>query len=284
MISLSLSAVRTDGGTQPRAAIDSRVVDEYATEMKAGANFPPVDVFYDGENYWLADGFHRRDAVDWRGHKEIECEVHQGTLEDAQWYSFGANKTNGMRRTNDDKQRAVKAALVHPKGAELSDGEIARHVGVGHNMVSEWRKKLEPIFTKSKDSPQALANQRPDAEPTHRQATRGGKTYKIKIEKIGRCRRPNDGPAAQQEDEALHPQTRKKNAVTATILSFMASARHLAELAEWLMEESYYVEAQGELQQGIEMLQPIIERIEKQAIAADPLNRSRLHIQEERCP
>ena len=54
--------IRLDGGTQPRAKIDQAVCDEYAERMKAGEKFPPIDVFFDGEDYWLADGFHRISA------------------------------------------------------------------------------------------------------------------------------------------------------------------------------------------------------------------------------
>jgi transposase-like protein len=67
----------------------------------------------------------------------------QGTREDAQWYSFAANKTHGLKRSNEDKQRAVKAALAHPKGAAISDSQIAKHVGVSIPTVSAWRGKLE---------------------------------------------------------------------------------------------------------------------------------------------
>ena len=168
---------------------------EYAADMKQGAQFPPVDVFYDGENYWLAHGFHRRDAVDWRGQKEIECEVHPGTLEDALWYSFGVNKTqDGMRRTNEDKQRAVKGALMHPKGKELSDHQIAEHVGVAVSTVGGWRKRLEPIYSIPTDRSQVLSDQH---EPERRTATRKGKTYKINVGKVGKRRRRPQDPAVQ---------------------------------------------------------------------------------------
>ncbi|MGE5510421.1 MAG: ParB N-terminal domain-containing protein [Bacteroidota bacterium] len=140
---LKLTNIRTGGGTQPRAAIDSEAVDDYADAMREGTKFPPLVVFYDGKNYWLADGFHRRDAAYAAELNEVECDVRQGTLEDAQWYSFSANKTNGLRRTNEDKQRAVKAALAHPKAAGLSDRQIAEHVGVSDFMVREYRKQLE---------------------------------------------------------------------------------------------------------------------------------------------
>jgi hypothetical protein len=135
-----------DGGTQPRATIDFDAVFDYMDAMTDGANFPPVIVYYDGTDYWLADGFHRVKAAEKADHEEITCEVHQGTQEDAQWYSFSANKTNGLRRTNDDKHRAVKAALMHPKGAGQSDSQIARHVGVDHKTVAAWREKLEATW------------------------------------------------------------------------------------------------------------------------------------------
>ncbi len=33
------------------------VVLDYAEDMAAGATFPPVEVYYDGSIYWLADGY-----------------------------------------------------------------------------------------------------------------------------------------------------------------------------------------------------------------------------------
>jgi hypothetical protein len=110
--------------------------------MAAGAIFPPVVVFYDGTSYWLADGFHRVKATEQSGSDEIVCDLRQGTQQDAQWYSFGANKATGLRRTNDDKHRAVKAALVHANGAQLSNRRIAAHVGVDEATVRNWREKL----------------------------------------------------------------------------------------------------------------------------------------------
>lgn len=145
---LPLDKIRTDGGTQPRVGIDFDAVGDYSDAMSNGVVFPPVVVFYDGSEYWLADGFHRCKAAFGIGRDEIACDVKQGTREDAQWYSFSANKTNGLRRTNDDKQRAVKAALMHPQGAGKSDGQIASHVGVSVITVGRWRDKLGLTITK----------------------------------------------------------------------------------------------------------------------------------------
>jgi predicted XRE-type DNA-binding protein len=48
-----------------------------------------------------------------------------------------------VRRSNADKQKAAKAALLHPKGAGLSDSQIAEHVGVSQPSVGKYRKELE---------------------------------------------------------------------------------------------------------------------------------------------
>jgi hypothetical protein len=96
-----------------------------------------------------ADGFHRVKAATQAKVLEIQAEIHQGTREDAQWYSFSANKTNGLRRTNSDKHRAVRAALAHPKAAGLSDAVVARHVGVSDRTVAEYRKVLTPKLSES---------------------------------------------------------------------------------------------------------------------------------------
>lgn len=174
-----IASIRLDGDTQPRAALDFAAVDDYSDAMVAGAKFPAVILYHDGEHYWLADGFHRVKAAFQSGAENIEAEVHQGTLEDAQWHSFSANKTNGLRRTNDDKQRAVKAALMHPRGAGLSDSQIAKHVGVHHDTVREWRAKLEASCGIRK--------------MPARKVTRKGKTYKQDTTRIGRSRAPKQG-------------------------------------------------------------------------------------------
>jgi transposase len=172
---LPISQIRTDGGTQPRAFLNHEVIEEYIEAIQAGAKFPPIDVFFDGEHYWLADGFHRRSAFFGAECEEILCNVHQGTLQDAQWFSYAANKTNGLYRSNADKQRAIQAALRHPASAGLSDSQIAKHVGVDHKTVAAWRDR---ILGNSQDSQPA---------PT-RTATRNGKTYEINVSNIGKAK------------------------------------------------------------------------------------------------
>lgn len=163
LVQVPINQIRLDGGTQPRTALDFDAVEDYAEAMGAGAKFPPVVVYHDGDSYWLADGFHRLKAAFAAGFDTIACELRQGTLADAQWHSFSANKTNGLRRTNEDKQRAVKAALLHPHAAGMSNNAIARHVGVDEATVRNWRARL------------SASSEIPKME-THT-VTRLGKTY-----------------------------------------------------------------------------------------------------------
>jgi len=138
--------IRTDLGTQMRIAMNEEIVKEYAEAMQAGGEFPPLRAFFDEPNdlMILVDGFHRLAAHNKvRPNDQILVELILGTAEDAQWESIGANKSHGLRRTNEDKRNAVTMALLHPKGAEKSDRSIAEHVGVSHPTVINVRRELE---------------------------------------------------------------------------------------------------------------------------------------------
>jgi len=139
---LSLDSIRRDGDTQPRATLNAAQVSEYHRALLDGDKLPPVTVFFDGEIYWLADGFHRFEAAKAAGHETISADVVAGNLSAARWFSFGSNKTHGLQRSTADKERAIKAALRHPACTGLSDREIGRHVGCDHKTVAGWRAKM----------------------------------------------------------------------------------------------------------------------------------------------
>lgn len=139
---LELDRIRIDGDTQSRVNLDQAVVEEYAEAYRAGVQFPPVVVFFDGSDRWLADGFHRYFGAKAAGLAKIFEEVIPGTKLDAQLYSYGVNKTHGLRRTNADKRRAVEGALKHPVSSNWSDNQIAKHCGVHHSTVGDVRRSL----------------------------------------------------------------------------------------------------------------------------------------------
>jgi transposase-like protein len=137
---LQLSVLKSDSGTQSRCCITEDVVADYADRMTEGDKFPPIVVFHDGTDYHLADGFHRVLAAARNGFKDVLADVRKGSRLDALWFSLGANTTNGLRRTNADKQRCVVLALQNFGGK--SDRLIAEGCGVHFDTVGKWRKQL----------------------------------------------------------------------------------------------------------------------------------------------
>ena len=102
---LKLEQIIIDKGTQTRDEIDQKTVTEYAEALLNKESLPPVTVFYDGINYYLADGFHR-----YFGHKQIkathiEADVTNGTLRNALEFAIGTNDKHGLKRTNKDKPK-----------------------------------------------------------------------------------------------------------------------------------------------------------------------------------
>ncbi|MDD1434621.1 hypothetical protein [Mesorhizobium sp. 2RAF21] len=139
---LALDAIQIDGGTQSRATLNEHVVSEYAEAIKAGATFPPIVVFYDGKKHWLADGFHRFHAYQKLGRENVAADVRQGTRRDAILHSVGANEMHGLRRTRDDKRRAVETLLNDPEWSAWSDNDIRQKCHVSLAFVQKQRQEV----------------------------------------------------------------------------------------------------------------------------------------------
>lgn len=140
---LHLDEIRTDGGTQPRDKIDDEVVHRYVEALKAGATFPPIVVYYDGEDYWLADGFHRLKAYRELKRRKVAVEIHQGSRREAILHAVGANAEHGLPRTREDVRRAIDTLLRDPEWSQWSDREIARWCKTSHPTVAARRKLIE---------------------------------------------------------------------------------------------------------------------------------------------
>ena len=239
---LSIGKLRIDGGTQPRASKDLGAVADYAEAMRSGDVFPPVVAFYDGVNYWLADGFHRRDATIAAGLDEIEAEIKQGSVRDAILYSCSANSLHGLRRTNEDKRRAVIRLVEDQEWSHKTQGEIASICNVSREFVNRLTKELELSCDRSQDvsSPRIVE--------------RNGTTYQMDTSHIG------NKPEAPAIDNMVHfakPQEEKNDGNTRNLAyietmkraAYDAITEYFAELDEfqilqerkammdWLMEE-----------------------------------------------
>lgn len=144
---IAISKIRTDGGTQPRKGLDDATVTQYTESVKAKAKFPPVVVYYDGAAYWLADGFHRLQAHRNAQKRAILADIRQGNLREAILHSAGANATHGLRRSNDDKRRAVMCLLDDPEWSQWSDRAIAKRCNVSQPFVSKLRPDSDNVIT-----------------------------------------------------------------------------------------------------------------------------------------
>ena len=158
---LKLQDIRLDGNTQPRSRVYDETVTAYTEALLDGAKFPPVDVFFDGKHYWLADGFHRYHAHRRNKHNTIDATIHKGTKRDAFIFSRGANAEHGMPRTNEEKRAVVISLLEDPEFYSEDQAEedkpkdrlIARICKVSNMTVGRIRKQL--ALNKKQSLPEA---------------------------------------------------------------------------------------------------------------------------------
>ena len=139
---ITLNLIITDAGTQQRP-LDEDAVRLYTALMLDGVEFPPVEVVSDGTNYWLTDGFHRYYCAEELGRKTIEVDVVEGTLRDAIWRSFGANRDHGLPRQRGVAKKIVEEVFADSTWAKKSLNAIARHVGVTRQYVTKIRDEFE---------------------------------------------------------------------------------------------------------------------------------------------
>jgi hypothetical protein len=169
---IPLNDIRIDCGTQARTGLNDATVAEYADALLTGAEFPPAVVFVHEGKVVLVDGFHRFHAHMAAGRVDMSCQVHAGTLRDAVLYAVGANGTHGLRRTRDDKRRAVRMLLEDAEWGQWSDREIAKRCDVTHPFVGALRAELRP-----KPHLETL----PDEPPEVRKFERGGEVHEQRV-------------------------------------------------------------------------------------------------------
>jgi uncharacterized ParB-like nuclease family protein len=137
---IALEHINIYGGTQTRVQTTDEAIESYAEAMVAGTVFPPIDVYFDGATYWLADGFHRFLATKQNKQSTILASVQPGGRSEALRHALGANATNGVYRTNADKRNAAEIALEEwPDQANPVLAEICR---VSVDLVRRCRTEM----------------------------------------------------------------------------------------------------------------------------------------------
>jgi hypothetical protein len=188
---MNIGALVLDPKLQSRTEIDEAAVAEYTDNIKAGDEFPPVLVYFDGISYYLTDGYHRYHAHKRAEKVSILCEIVHGTFRDATLHATGVNSKHGMRRTIADKRKAVMTLLDDFEWSLWSNSEIARQVGVSHTFVANLRESGGPTEVKYKTSGGNVATK---AKPAARAAKES------KSEEPAKETKPEPEPEPKVED------------------------------------------------------------------------------------
>jgi len=171
MKTLNLLNIRIDGGTQARVELNQEVVAEYAEKMRDGEVFPPVTVFFDGSEYWLVDGFHRYFGYKTNGKTSIDCDVENGTQQEAKKHSKKANSRRGLSLNSADHKKIVIEMYEDEETKEWSSRQIADWVGVSHTYVNKIKNSLETVANENTEK---------------KYINKHGKESVMKTEKIGK--------------------------------------------------------------------------------------------------
>lgn len=158
---LPMDVIRIDGGTQARTKIHEEMVLQYAENMRDGDEFPPAVAFFDGKEYWLADGFHRYHAHKTNKKASMVCNIINGTVRDAILYSYSANTKHGLPLSTEDKRRIVKEIFDDFEWGTLYDREIAKICNVSHTFVSKIRESMGIESAYKKPASGNVATQKP---------------------------------------------------------------------------------------------------------------------------
>jgi hypothetical protein len=136
---IAINLIRTDGGTQYRTSIDNVVVEEYLDAMKDSAEFPPIEAVFDGEFYWLTDGFHRLAAFKQLGYLYMNVSFISGSQADAQLLALAANGTHGLRRSLITKRAIGLKVLEHPAFQGWSNYQMSKFCGLSAPFIQSLR-------------------------------------------------------------------------------------------------------------------------------------------------
>jgi len=192
---LEIASIKIDFDIQSRTILNDTAIKDYAENyLTYGDLFPPVAVFFDGSDYWLAHGCHRVSALLSIGKTAVRSNIHQGDKRAAVLYSVAANEEHGLRRTPGDKRKAVLKLLNDAEWGQWSSMEIARRCKVSHTYVNEIRKSLETV----------------SSEKTYQ--TKHGTVAKMKTAEIGRKKEASEPilvPTPITNEEALEIKVRE---------------------------------------------------------------------------
>jgi len=230
IITCALSAIRIDGGTQPRTSVSEAIVAEYADAIRKGEDLPAMVCFWDGANRYLGDGFHRYHAHMAAGSVEVQVDQRNGTRRDAILFAVGANARHGLRLTAEDKRKAVRMVLEDEEWGQWSDRRIAEVTNTSPTFVGKVRESLKPAEPANPSVHVDRCEPSAPAAPETRKVVRNGTEYEQRV-KATKPAEPaaDDGPSAA---ELLDEMQRENEQLQATVKAAEADDAK-AEVIRW---------------------------------------------------
>lgn len=237
---LSIDLLTIDGDTQARIKISNHTVDDYATILASTKDWPfdPIDVFHDGTDYFVSDGFHRTLAAQRLKRASIPCRVHNGTARDAKIFGMTANDKHGLRMSRADKRACVEWLLDH--GPKMTQVEIAKKAGVTDRTVKAIVAKRR--VKKGKTSPFAskTLGKSPEPEPEHHSETEATEEYvpfgddPVPPEIAETQETPTDNPETEETPTETPKTQNGQEKVSAAKLVDALTKQHVGHIARGL--------------------------------------------------
>ena len=140
---LFIKNLTLDPKYQARSSMDLQVIKDYEAVISEGRDMPPIKVIRIKDVLYVVDGFHRVHAYRNQGRDRIETDVIDGNDRLALELAVSANQAHGLRRSNQDKTKAVEMVLDDLELMGESDRFIAKLCGVSPPFVGDIRLRLE---------------------------------------------------------------------------------------------------------------------------------------------
>ena len=133
---LKINEIKLDKEFYPRIKWDWFTTNDYKNSMKAGAEFPPIDVAHYRGKYYLIDGRHRIEANRQLKEDHIKCVVHFG-LSQKQIFVLAVemNNTHGRPLSVQDKVFVIDKL----ERFNINTKEISSIIGVPMDKIEKFK-------------------------------------------------------------------------------------------------------------------------------------------------
>lgn len=169
---VDVESITRDAALQVRSGVDPATVRKYASEMKAGAKFPPVELAETEDGtLLLVDGWHRMEAAHViNGQKTVEAITRAASRQEAAGWACMANLTHGKQLSDRDKRRAlalyIKGRMHRTAKGLKTYREIEGELFIKRTTLHRWMAKDHPRIARemARDQPESS---NADAPPIH---------------------------------------------------------------------------------------------------------------------